>query len=112
MVYRDGKFGKFLACSNYPSCKNTQNIEEKHLPNDIGVCPKCGSGLVEKRSKKGKIFYGCSNYPNCDFASWDMPTNEMCPNCNQPLYKHTTSRSVNIYCNNKECKYVKPKDEN
>ena len=57
------------------------------------------------------MFYGCSNYPNCDFASWDMPLKDKCPQCGEQLYKHETQHSVNIYCNNKECKYVKPKDE-
>lgn len=110
MVYRDGKFGRFLACSNYPSCKNTQNVETEP-PADLGSCPKCGGTINVRMSKKGTVFYGCSNYPNCDFASWDMPLKDKCPKCNGQLYKHETQHSVNIYCNNKECKYVKPKDE-
>lgn len=106
MVYREGKFGKFLACSNYPSCKNTQNINEDVIPEEMGDCPVCGSPLQIKRSKKGDKFYGCSNYPKCNFASWDMPLKEKCPKCGQPLYKHITAKnkSEKIYCANKECK--------
>jgi len=110
MVYREGKFGKFLACSNYPSCKNTQNVEAEP-PVDLGNCPKCGGQVNVRMSKKGTVFYGCSNYPNCDFASWDMPLKDNCPKCGQQLYKHETQHNINIYCNNKECKYVKPKED-
>ena len=110
MVYREGKFGKFLACSNYPSCKNTQNVEAE-APKELGLCPKCKGTINVRMSKKGTVFYGCSNYPNCDFASWDMPLKEICPQCGEQLYKHETQHNVNIYCNNKECKYVKPKED-
>ena len=104
MVYREGKFGKFLACSNYPSCKNTQNIQEDEAPEDMGNCPMCNSPLQIKRSKKGDKFYGCSNWPKCNFAHWDMPLKEKCEKCGQPMYKHITPRSEKIYCANKECK--------
>ena len=104
MVYREGKFGKFIACSNYPSCKNTQNINQDEAPAEMGDCPICNSPLQVKRSKKGNVFYGCSNYPKCTFASWDMPLKEKCTKCGQPLYKHQTSKSEKIYCANKECK--------
>ncbi len=77
MVYKTGRFGEFLACPNYPECKNTKPIvKEIDVP-----CPKCGGKVVQKRSKKGATFYGCDNYPNCDFVSWDMPLNEKCPEC-------------------------------
>ena len=109
MVYREGKFGRFLACSNFPSCKNTQNLDNE-IPEDLGVCPKCQSELSVKKSKKGKVFYGCTNYPQCDFASWDMPLKETCPKCNNILYKHKTAKSEEIFCNNKDCNYVKPKE--
>lgn len=110
MVYREGKFGKFLACSNYPSCKNTQNLDEE-VPQDLGKCPKCGEALSVKKSKKGKIFYSCSNYPKCDFASWDEPLIDLCPKCGQQLYKHKTAKGQEIFCNNKDCNYIKSKDE-
>lgn len=104
MVYREGKFGKFLACSNYPSCKNTQNINEDVIPEEMGNCPVCNAPLQIKRSKKGDKFYGCSNWPKCNFASWDMPLKEKCSKCGQPMYKHITQKSERIYCANKECK--------
>jgi len=104
MVYRESKFGKFIACSNYPSCKNTLNINKDETPAELGCCPTCNSALQVKRSKKGNVFYGCSNYPKCTFASWDMPLNEKCEKCGQQLYKHQTAKSEKIYCANKECK--------
>jgi len=78
MVYKMGRYGKFLACSGFPECKNT-----KPIVHALGIpCPKCGSGeLVERRTKKGRIFYGCSRYPDCDFTSWDKPLQETCPKC-------------------------------
>ncbi len=79
MIVRTGKFGKFLACSGYPECKHTENIA-------LNVtCPRegCGGKIVQKRSKRGKVFYGCNHYPQCDFVSWNEPTNETCPNCNE-----------------------------
>lgn len=104
MVYRDGKFGRFLACSNYPQCKNTQNINSEAVPEEAGNCPDCGAPIQMKRSKKGNVFYGCSNYPTCKFAAWDMPLKQKCEKCGQPMYKHTTARTEKIYCANKECK--------
>lgn len=104
MVYREGKFGRFLACCNYPQCKNTQNIDEQSLPEDAGNCPVCNAPIQVKRSKKGNTFYGCSNYPTCKFASWDMPLKQKCEKCGQPMYKHTTAKTERIYCANKECK--------
>lgn len=104
MVYREGKFGRFLACSNYPQCKNTQNINADTLPEEAGNCPLCNSPIQIKRSKKGNVFYGCSNYPKCNFASWDMPLKAKCEKCGQPLYKHITAKSERIYCANKDCK--------
>ncbi len=110
MVYRESKFGKFLACSNYPHCKNTQNINDNQ-PKELGDCPNCGSHLVERQSKKGNVFYGCTNYPKCNFASWDMPLNIKCPKCNNQLYKHKTTKSEKIYCQNQGCDYVKPDED-
>ena len=75
MVYKTGRFGKFLACPNFPNCRNTKAIIEK-----IDVpCPKCGAALIKRKSKRGKVFYGCEKYPDCDFVSWDKPTAMQCP---------------------------------
>ena len=77
MVIKMGRYGKFIACSNYPECRNTKPFLVK-----VGVaCPQCGGDLVEKRTRKGRTFYGCANYPQCDFASWDKPVPEPCPEC-------------------------------
>ncbi len=103
MVYREGKFGKFIACSNYPSCKNTQNLNQDPIPEEMGPCPTCGGELQVKRSKKGDKFYGCANWPKCNFAHWDMPLKEKCTKCGQPMYKHISPKSEKIYCANKEC---------
>ena len=77
MIVRSGKFGKFLACSGYPECKHTENITL-----DI-ACPRegCTGKLVQKRTKRGKVFYGCNRYPECDYSTWNQPTAERCPNC-------------------------------
>ncbi len=100
MVIKHGRFGKFIACSGYPDCKNI-----KKIVNEIGVkCPKCNGEVIKRKSKRGRIFYGCNNYPNCDFVSWDEPTNEKCPQCGELLYKKNT-KTPKIYCANKECKY-------
>lgn len=82
LVVRNGKYGPFVACSNYPECKYIKPKEES----EICVCPKCGEGkIVEKRSKRGKIFYGCNNYPKCKTAYWDKPIGEACPKCGEML---------------------------
>lgn len=80
LVIRQGRYGKFVACSNYPTCKYIKKEEKEEVV--IIDCPKCGKNIVEKRTRKGKIFYGCTGYPNCDFASWYKPTEEKCPECN------------------------------
>ena len=108
MVYRDGKFGKFLACSNFPQCKNTKNIPNQNDVTDKGVCPKCGGVVSAKHSKKGKLFFGCDNYPNCDYISWDLPLADKCPKCGAGLYLRINARGKRtILCVNKGCNYVK-----
>ena len=109
MVYREGKFGKFLACSNFPQCKNTKNINEPaNKVEETGKCPKCGGVVSAKYSKRGKLFFGCDNYPKCDFISWDLPLNENCPVCNAQLYKKFSARGTQtVLCNNNGCTYVK-----
>ena len=85
MVTRKGKYGEFEACSNYPTCKYIKPQEKKIV--EITKCPKCDGMIVEKKTKKGKIFYGCNNYPKCDIAYWDEPTGELCPNCHSMMLK-------------------------
>lgn len=101
MVIRTGKYGEFLACSNFPACKNIQPIVKQS-----GVCPKCGKPAVEKRSKKGNIFYGCSDYPNCDFVSWEMPLAEKCPKCGAYLTGKKIYSSLRKKCSNPNCGFT------
>ncbi len=102
MVMKRGRFGRFLACTRYPDCKGTK-------PVSIGVsCPKgCGGYISEKRSRRGKTFYGCSSYPKCDFVSWDRPRNEACPQCGSAYLVDKFSKKTGPYvaCPNKECGY-------
>lgn len=81
LVVRKGKYGSFIACSNYPTCKYIKK-EEKEIK-EICDCPKCGHKIIEKNTKKGKIFYGCNNYPKCNYALWDKPTGEICSKCGE-----------------------------
>lgn len=100
MVVKGGRFGTFLGCSNYPTCKNTKPIS-------MGIkCPKCKEGdLIERKTKKGKrTFYGCSKYPNCDFASWDKPVNQQCPNCGSPYIVVKYSQAKGEYNMCPKCK--------
>ncbi|MDR0752026.1 MAG: type I DNA topoisomerase [Christensenellaceae bacterium] len=108
MVVRSGKYGKFLACPNYPNCKNI-----KSLPDVVGKCPKCGTGnILRRHSKKGKVFYGCENFPNCDFTSWDLPAPILCPQCQGPMRIIKKPDSITYTCVNKTCKFtVVPKTE-
>jgi DNA topoisomerase-1 len=99
LVIRKGKFGEFVACSNYPTCKYIKK-EEKQIK-EIANCPECGGKIIEKTSKKGKVFYGCSNFPKCKVATWDMPTGELCPKCGKLLVE----KKDEIRCS--ECDYVK-----
>lgn len=81
LVIKRSRYGEFIACSNYPTCKYIKNNEEEKEKKEAMECPKCDGKIIEKRTKRGKIFYGCSNYPKCDFASWDKPIKEKCPTC-------------------------------
>lgn len=83
LVIRKGKYGEFTACSNYPNCKYIKKQEKQII--EIMDCPKCGGKIVEKSTRRGKVFYGCNNYPKCDYASWDKPTGNICSKCNTPL---------------------------
>jgi DNA topoisomerase-1 len=95
MVIKMGRFGKFLACSGFPDCRNAKPIVK-----EIGVtCPKCKEGhVVERRSKKGRIFYGCDKYPDCDFVSWDKPADKPCPNCSSMLVEKNTKAGSFLQC--------------
>ena len=100
MVVKTGKYGKFLACPNYPNCKNIKSIVEV-----VGKCPSCGADLVKRKTKKGKIFYGCSKFPTCDYASWDLPYEEKCPDCDSPMVMKKYSAYTHVKCT--KCEYSK-----
>jgi DNA topoisomerase-1 len=101
MVIRNGKFGSFYACSQYPKCKFTkQKNKEIDAP-----CPKCGGKVVIKYGKNKSAFYCCENYPKCDFSSWDMPLKELCPNCNKPLFRKKGKPMA--VCADKKCGFEK-----
>lgn len=89
LVIRKGRYGEFTACSNYPECKYIKK-EEKEVK-EIMDCPKCGGKIIEKKTKRGKIFYGCNNYPKCKYASWDKPTGNLCKECGEPLVEKNGS---------------------
>ena len=98
LVIKQSRYGKFTACSNYPECKYIKNEKEEKTEIVIMPCPKCDGNIIERKTKRGKIFYGCSNYPKCDFASWDKPLEEHCPNCNGTL----TEKKDKVKCMNCE----------
>ncbi len=100
MVYKMGRFGKFLACSGFPDCRNTKPI----IKGTGVVCPSCNTGtIVERRSKKGRVFFGCDRYPDCDFVSWDRPVGRNCPECGQMLITKTNRSGTVIQCS--KCDY-------
>jgi len=104
MLLKTGKFGKFLACSGYPECKNTS-------PLATGVkCPEDGGDIVERRSRGGRTFYSCANYPKCKFSIWSRPVSKPCPKCNTPFLveKRSKDNEPTLVCHSKECGY---KDE-
>jgi DNA topoisomerase I len=106
LVLKHGRFGEFTACSNYPACKY---VKQK----TTGVlCPKDGGDIVEKKSRRGKVFYGCANYPNCDFTLWNKPLPEKCPDCGAPFLveKVTKRHGRQLICNNEECSYVRSEE--
>ena len=100
MVVKQGRFGKFLACPGFPDCRNA-----KPLLRDTGVsCPKCGGKIVERKSRRGRSFFGCDNYPACDYTTWDEPQKETCKTCGAFMQKHRyrTGRAI-LYCSNEAC---------
>ncbi|GAF23347.1 MULTISPECIES: type I DNA topoisomerase [Shouchella] len=104
MVYKMGRYGKFMACSNFPDCRNTKAIVK-----DIGVkCPTCKEGnIVERKSKKRRIFYGCDRYPECEFVSWDKPIARPCPKCENLLVEKKSKKGVFVACTS--CDYEEEK---
>lgn len=108
MVIKYGRFGKFMACKNYPECKNT-----KPIVNKIGVkCPKCGEGeIIVRKTKKGRAFYGCSKYPDCDFIEWNKPVEEVCPECGSYMTEKVSKKGKKHICSNKECGFEKAIEE-
>ena len=97
LVIRKGKYGQFVACSNYPSCKYIK--QEKKEVQEICKCPNCDGMIIEKKSKRGKVFYGCNNYPKCKTAYWDKPIGKLCPECKSML----TTKGKKIKCSS--CDY-------
>ncbi|MGL4386087.1 type I DNA topoisomerase [Snodgrassella alvi] len=107
LVYKRGRYGKFIGCANYPKCKYIEPLEK---PKDTGIeCPKCHQGsLIERKSRYGKLFYSCNTYPDCDYAVWNPPINEPCPQCGWPVLtiKTTKRRGTEKVCPQKECGYT------
>ncbi len=99
MVIKYGRFGKFLACSGYPECKNTEPLVEK----TGGICPKCGSDLIVRRSKRGRTFYGCRSYPGCDFVTWWRPTEKTCQRCGSSMAMRRRGRQDTLVCLREGC---------
>ncbi len=101
LVYRIGRFGKFISCSGYPECRYTEKLQKP--VEKLGVrCPKCGGDLIVKRTKRGKIFYGCANYPTCDYAEWNRPISQPCPVCGSLMVMVNKNTAQ---CTNSECRH-------
>ena len=107
MVVKIGRFGKFLACPGFPECKNTKPIVEK-MP---GRCPKCGSTILKRKSKRGYAYYGCERGAECGFMTWDVPTAEDCPKCGQTMFKKSGRGRNKPFCVNESCENFLPEDK-
>ena len=107
MVIKIGRFGRFLACPGFPECKNTKPIVER-MP---GRCPKCGSTILKRKSKKGYVYYACERGADCGFMTWDVPTANDCPTCGQTLFKKSGKGHMKPFCINEECKEFVPEDK-
>lgn len=103
MVVKSGRFGKFLACPGYPECKNTKQLADA----TVGVCPQCGGNIVARKSKRNRKFFGCENYPKCDFATWNEPTTETCPQCGKTLFKKSGRGGTKLVCLTAACGFEK-----
>ena len=100
MVIKSGRYGKFVACSGFPECRNAHPL----VKDTGGICPLCGGHMLVRKSAKGRIYYGCSNYPKCNFMTWDEPVPEKCPQCGQTLFK----KKGQLYCAKEGCGFTKP----
>jgi DNA topoisomerase-1 len=107
MVIKMGRFGKFLACPGFPECKNAKPLVER-MP---GRCPKCGSGMLKRKSKKGYAFYACEKGAECGFMSWDVPTAEDCPECGMTMFKKSGKGRNKPFCINETCSNFLPEDK-
>ncbi len=107
MVIKMGRFGKFLACPGFPECKNAKPLVER-MP---GRCPKCGAGMLKKKSKKGYAYYACETGNECGFMSWDVPTAEDCPQCGQTMFKKSGKGRMKPFCVNENCSNFLPEDK-
>ena len=112
LIIRQGPYGKFIGCSSYPDCRFIEPLEK---PSDTGVsCPQCGKGtMLQRKSRRGKIFYSCSTYPDCDYAVWNEPVDMPCPQCQWPMLtlKTTKRRGAELVCPQKECGYTEAYEE-
>ena len=107
MVIKMGRFGKFLACPGFPECRNTKPLVER-MP---GRCPKCGSGMLKRKSKKGYAYYACEKGAECGFMSWDVPTAEDCPECGFTMFKKSGKGRMKPFCINETCSRFLPEDQ-
>ena len=106
MVIKSGRYGKFLACPGFPEYKNTKRL----VKDTGGQCPKCGSRVLIRHSKKGRVYYGCEKNPTCDFMTWNEPTAEKCPQCGSTLFKKGGKNGV-LLCEKEGCGYSRPAQE-
>ena len=107
MVVKSGRFGRFLACPNFPECTFTKPLVIE-MP---GKCPRCGSRILKRTSKKGYTFYACERGAECGFMSWDVPTKDYCPDCGKTLFKRSGKGRNKPYCINEECVSFVPEDK-
>ena len=103
MVIKIGRYGRFLACPGFPECKNTKKIVQE----TAGSCPLCGNKIILKKSKRGRSFYGCNAYPDCNFMTWNVPTEEKCPQCGCTLFQKG-GKSGTLVCEKPGCGYSRP----
>jgi DNA topoisomerase-1 len=122
MVIKHGRYGEFLACTGYPECKHTESLNNGHNGQSTGVaCPEanCGGELLERKSRRGKIFYGCNRFPDCTYAIWDKPVDRICEVCTAPfMVEKSTKRDGRFYaciaegCGNRESILEEEMEEN
>ena len=107
MVVKKGKFGQFLGCSNFPTCTFTKPIVIE-MP---GTCPKCGSKILKRTSRKGYVFYACERGTDCGFITWDVPTKDICPQCGKTMFKHSGRGPLKSFCVNEACPAFVPEEK-